>query len=534
MENEDLKYPMGSTNRVNKMYNTNSNNANGKQGSANQGTSFNNTSSQGNKKVNFNHNVKNANLNEQQLFNTFQNGFLRNATNFNIGNVYMNADEQENELLSLVLKTPDQSKALLNIFIKDFLDKSGMSKTGKIFEMEQGGEIKQDYDFLIDMERNSINDALEIKRSFLNEWWQIFWDAFNAKAHKNGSKIAQEYYSFNISRKNLDFLCRQASMKAAFEQQILEKKGEYQKEAFKQQAGNPLGFNPFFGAGFESFQNPLQPQSGSQQQPNTSQSISNPRSNEFQYSPSKHGSFEGVALNNAEVLYKIQEQQQIMQQQSRQWNNDVEFGANNNPPRQAFSYNSAQGSPATNVGLKNERSFADDDNLNIADNTNGYDIMGNAGDYGNISHGGTNNIARNNNASGNYKGNTRTNIQTQQMVQQRLNKITPLIKQNEYFPMPNNGMMKVKNGNSNATTPLSNVQNNYFNNPGSAMSTNSNSGLKNINENDMIIQNSSTSNGLNSYISAYDEQLISMEQRLMGNRSNKNGSSTNPGSKSAS
>ena len=120
------------------------------------------------------------------------------------------------------------------------------------------------------------------------------------------------------------------------------------------------------------------------------------------------------------------------------------------------------------------------------------------------------------------------------MVQQRLNKITPLIKQNEYSPMPNNGMMKVKNGNSNATTPLSNVQNNYFNNPGSAMSTNSNSGLKNINENDMIIQNSSTSNGLNSYISAYDEQLISMEQRLMGNRSNKNGSSTNPGSKSAS
>lgn len=71
--------------------------------------------------------------------------------------------------------------------------------------MEHGGEIKEDHDFLIDIERKSIKDALEIKRSFLNEWWQIFWDAFNAKAHKNGSKIAQEYYSFNISRKNLTF-----------------------------------------------------------------------------------------------------------------------------------------------------------------------------------------------------------------------------------------------------------------------------------------------------------------------------------------
>ncbi|SGZ39034.1 uncharacterized protein HGUI_01234 [Hanseniaspora guilliermondii] len=453
----DMNLPMGGSNRINKNYNIN------KQASPN------NVSSQNQyKKYNHNPNLKNNNMNDQQFFNNFQNGFLRNATNINLGNNYTSKDDPENELLSLVLKTPDQSKALLNIFIKDFLDKSGMSKTGKIFEMENGGEIKHDHDFLIDIERESIKDALKIKRSFLNEWWQIFWDAFNAKAHKNGSKIAQEYYSFNISRKNLDFLCRQASMKAAFEQQILERKGEYQREAMNQQAGNPLGFNSFFGSGPDNFQKT----NYNKKKGNTPQA-SNSRSNEFQKSPSHQEGYEGMGLNNADIMYKLKEQQNL--QQHRQWKSEAEYNC-----RQPFTYNSAQGSPIN--GVKSDEFIADEN-----ENTNGHDI----GEYGFTN-------TRNN------TGKRRRSLQTQQMVQLRLNKITPLVKHNEYSTM--NNLMNVKNGTSNATTPMSNV---HSYQRGSVSSHTNDSAYP---------------NGKVPYLSAYDEQLVTMDQRLANNRLKKNNS----------
>lgn len=465
MDKDEMNFPMGGPNRVNKKYNVH------KQASPNHGASSHNQYN----KYKHNPNMKSSKMSDQQFFSNFQNGFLRNATNLNLGNFSATKDEPENELLSLVLKSPDQSKALLNIFIKDFLDKSGMSKTGKIFEMEHGGEIKQDHDFLIDIERKSIKDALEIKRSFLNEWWQIFWDAFNAKAHKNGSKIAQEYYSFNISRKNLDFLCRQASMKAAFEQQILERKGEYQREAMNQQTGNPFGFNSFFGSGFENF-----PNTNSNQPNGNTPQPSNSRSNEFQKSPSHQEPYNG--MGHSDIMYKLKEQQQL--QQHRQWKSETEY----NNIRQGYAYNSAQGSPDNHAVKKDEPAGEGNE-----------DIIGkDAGAYGFANLGRTNTSMR------------RRSPQTQQMVQQRLNKITPLVKQNEYSAMTNG--MGVKNGNSNATTPMSNVH---------SVQT----GSVSSHTNDNVY--ASVSNGQVPYLSAYDEQLVSMEQRLANNKFKKNSSSSN-------
>ena len=464
MDKDEMNFPMGGSNRVNKNYKVH------KQASPSHGAPSHNQYS----KYNHNPNLKSNNMTDQQFFNNFQNGFLRSATNLNLGNLCATKDEPENELLSLVLKTPDQSKALLNIFIKDFLDKSGMSKTGRIFEMEHGGEIKEDHDFLIDIERKSIKDALEIKRSFLNEWWQIFWDAFNAKAHKNGSKIAQEYYSFNISRKNLDFLCRQASMKAAFEQQILERKGEYQREAMNQQTGNPFGFNSFFGSGYENFPstNPNQQKGNTPQPPNS-------RSNEFQKSPSHQEAYDGMGLNNADIMYKLKEQQQL--QQHRQWKSETEY----NNIRQGYAYNSAQGSPE-NHAAKNDESVDENENM----------IGHDAGEYGFA------NPNRN-------TGKRRRSLQTQQMVQLRLNKITPLVKQNEYPTMAN--VMGMKNGNSSATTPMSNVHSYQT----GSVSSHTNDVYNGVN------------NGQVPYLTAYDEQLMSMEQRLANNRIKKNSSTSN-------
>ncbi|XBW37834.1 hypothetical protein QEN19_003409 [Hanseniaspora menglaensis] len=156
----------------------------------------------------------------------------------------VNNDNKQNDYISLVLKDQRETKKVLNTFIHDFLAKSDMKETAEVFKKENKSNMLEPFDTPSNSEEEKILEAFKIQRSFLNEWWQIFWDVFNAKAHKNGSKIAQEYYSFNIGRQNLDFLCRQASMKAAFEQQVFERRGDYQMEAMQNHSSMPnMGFS---------------------------------------------------------------------------------------------------------------------------------------------------------------------------------------------------------------------------------------------------------------------------------------------------
>lgn len=155
-------------------------------------------------------------------------------TGQNTQNSRLKHENEESKYLSLIFKSQDETKKVLNTFISDFLEKSGMSETAINFKLENKNKLLKPFDTPSNSEEEKILEAFKIKRSFLNEWWQIFWDVFNVKAHKNGSKIAQEYYSFNASRQNLEFLCRQASMKAAFEQQMSERRGDYQMEAMHQ------------------------------------------------------------------------------------------------------------------------------------------------------------------------------------------------------------------------------------------------------------------------------------------------------------
>ncbi|KAI7736235.1 hypothetical protein M8C21_022685 [Ambrosia artemisiifolia] len=65
----------------------------------------------------------------------------------------------------------------LQVFMLDYIRKSGMNQTAEIFAREAG-----------------ITDAdcgLDVADGFLRDWWGVFWDHFTSKTHAAGSNAAE-------------------------------------------------------------------------------------------------------------------------------------------------------------------------------------------------------------------------------------------------------------------------------------------------------------------------------------------------------
>ncbi|KAL6928101.1 hypothetical protein ACO0SA_002832 [Hanseniaspora valbyensis] len=351
----------------------------------------------------------------------------------------------DSEYLSLVFKSQEETKKVLNTFIKDFLEKSGMEETATTFGIENANNFLEPFDRASNTEEEKILEAFKIKRSFLNEWWQIFWDVFNAKTHKNGSTIAQEYYSFNVSRQHLDFLCRQGSMKAAFEQQMSERRGDYQMEAMQQYSSMsalnvPNSFSdkggPMMHMGQGLTQNPYQAFFHSQQQqqsPNTSnmqqkQLMLNIQQLQ-QQSPNATTMQKQQMLHiQQQQLQQIQQLQQQMHQQQKSvyQKANINNNSNNNTPTSATTTTTAAATSTTNTTKKNKNNTS------------------------NASEKQQQQQKKNNNKQG-------TGLTKQQMVQQRLAKVSPMVVTPE-FPAA------VKNKQVNTAINQMNINSNITNN----------------------------------------------------------------------
>lgn len=107
------------------------------------------------------------------------------------------------------------SKQLLNAYVYDFLIKNKLSQTAKIFVNEaELPVIKNDKS-----NKNSplisnpstpkdnlptLSMVMDTPQSFLFEWWQIFWDVFQAKNNVNNpnknSQFASQYYQLQVMK----------------------------------------------------------------------------------------------------------------------------------------------------------------------------------------------------------------------------------------------------------------------------------------------------------------------------------------------
>ena len=392
-----------------------------------------------------------AHIKLEDINETINNNNNNNNHNFNPSNQKGNNGFKENmektdsrddsEYLSLVFKSQEETKKVLNTFIKDFLEKSGMEETATTFGIENANNFLEPFDKASNAEEEKILEAFKIKRSFLNEWWQIFWDVFNAKTHKNGSTIAQEYYSFNVSRQHLDFLCRQGSMKAAFEQQMSERRGDYQMEAMQQYSSMsalnvPNSFSdkggPMMHMGQGLTQNPYQAFFHSQQQQQQQQS---PNTNNMQQKQQmlniqqlQQQSPNATTMQKQQMLHiqqqqlqQIQQLQQQMHQQQKSVYQKANININNNS-----NNNTPTTSTTTTTTIKK--------NKNISSNASEKQQQ----------------QKKNNNKQG-------TGLTKQQMVQQRLAKVSPMVVTPE-FPAA------VKNKQANTAINQMNINSNINNN----------------------------------------------------------------------
>lgn len=121
------------------------------------------------------------------------------------------------------------SKQMLDAYIYDFLLKSSLKNSASTFCREAGiidatGEPK----------RPSVLDQVkDAPQGFLYEWWQIFWDLFNARTHKEGSAIAREFSKILANKQKEEYAYRSQAVQAAMLQQMAEQQGERPRGAFE-------------------------------------------------------------------------------------------------------------------------------------------------------------------------------------------------------------------------------------------------------------------------------------------------------------
>lgn len=114
------------------------------------------------------------------------------------------------------------SKQLLNAYVYDFLIKSSLPKTAQSFIKE--AEVPTGPPTTKSIKRPQQKDllplaiSLDAPQGFLYEWWQIFWDVFNARTHRGGSENAQHYYQLQLLRQHKEHTLHNSTFQAAHTQ----------------------------------------------------------------------------------------------------------------------------------------------------------------------------------------------------------------------------------------------------------------------------------------------------------------------------
>lgn len=93
------------------------------------------------------------------------------------------------------------SKELLNAYIYDFLLKSGFNDSANAFFKEANVPMmKNNTRFtdkslvLANLTLPKTNLTMETQHGFIYEWWQVFWDIFNARTERDSTVNAAQYY----------------------------------------------------------------------------------------------------------------------------------------------------------------------------------------------------------------------------------------------------------------------------------------------------------------------------------------------------
>lgn len=120
------------------------------------------------------------------------------------------------------------AKQLLNAYVYDFLIKSRLPQTARIFVNEAEVPTMQNgLSSLLNKNLPQINNpgantlpptpnsyqqfqkdnnlpnllmAMDAPQGFLFEWWQVFWDVFQAKNNKGSSQFAMQYYQLQVMK----------------------------------------------------------------------------------------------------------------------------------------------------------------------------------------------------------------------------------------------------------------------------------------------------------------------------------------------
>lgn len=148
----------------------------------------------------------------------------------NIQNNNMNTSSSQNGASDKSIKYTNERERLekLNTYIYDFLMKSDLKKTAKEFENEYRSKKK--------INSNDNNKSVtfpldsDTEKGFLFEWWQIFWDLFNAKTHGSGSSQALQYCQILAQQKRQEHVYKGLLAHTARTQQMAEQKGEYDND----------------------------------------------------------------------------------------------------------------------------------------------------------------------------------------------------------------------------------------------------------------------------------------------------------------
>ncbi|AMD20451.1 HDL293Cp [Eremothecium sinecaudum] len=111
-----------------------------------------------------------------------------------------------------------ENKKLLNAYIYDFLLKSSLDETAQLFKQEA--------------DLPDTKPEMDAPQGFLYEWWQIFWDIFNARTHRGGSNLAEKYFQMQLYKQRQENSYRGMAMRAAVQSQQAEQHGEFDQEGF--------------------------------------------------------------------------------------------------------------------------------------------------------------------------------------------------------------------------------------------------------------------------------------------------------------
>lgn len=114
------------------------------------------------------------------------------------------------------------SKQILDAYIYDFLLKSSLKNSASTFCREAGI-----LDAAGEAPTPSVLDRVkDAPQGFLYEWWQIFWDLFNARTHKEGSAMAREFSKILTNKQKQEYAYRSQAVQAARLQQMAGLHGE--------------------------------------------------------------------------------------------------------------------------------------------------------------------------------------------------------------------------------------------------------------------------------------------------------------------